>query len=177
MVLLRNTKQDDKSKTEKKERTKVEKREKGEDVDNDVADMEVSLNPHVEKNWRRLLINVLLEVDRKPNQDTGISAASTGKTLSKAALKQLEADARIMEKARFVEWKTQVLAANDETTADFKKYEKLTVSVLQEMCELKNITALDANGKPANRKHTLLMALLKANPVKSSASSSSSGSK
>ena len=118
--------------------------------------MDVSLNPNVEKNWRRLLVSVLLEVAKTPN---GVPEKPP-KGPTKTELKRQAADARILEKAKYVEYRKQIMDAKDDTTEQFKKYERLTVEVLLELCMHRRVAPRDSLGETSKKKPLIIMALM-----------------
>lgn len=135
-----------------------------------VAEMDVSLNPHVEKNWRRFTIAILV--------GKGNDHVKEEKPLSKTALKKLETERRVLEKSKLsLEWisfKSSIEARKDEFAAKMRRYEQRTTDELIELVELRGIT-VDVNFKRGG-KCAYVMALIRADILKGEPGSSSTAS-
>ena len=64
------------------------------------------------------------------------------KVLSKTAQKKLEVDARALGKANFIKLREFIMSAKDDSSERMKRYERMSLPDLKEVCVLKKLSAL-----------------------------------
>ena len=133
--------------------------------------MDVSLNPEVEKNWRRVVVGILIG-PAMPGKDEKES-----KPISKTAIKKAETERRVLERSKNkIEWiafKQMISDRQDEIIAKLNKYERQTVADLHELAHLRKAdVGTNLGGKPP-----VIMALIRDDLTKTEESGSKAGKK
>ena len=138
----------------------------------DTTEMDISLNPGVEKNWRRLTLSLMF------SPAEAVSKTKPEKPLSKTAIKRLETERHLMEvcmmKIEWIGFRQMIMLRNDEVTKKMGRYERQTLAELRELAELKKLTVPTAHG--GKRAYIMALVRLDLTAPTPPGSSSSSGS-